>query len=168
MFYNKEAESGGEIKSHRVEVCYLETDANLAFQRFMELPITDFEEFSIEFLSGLIVGVCDFMSFPKGRAHGVRDGIRLDWWQRLHDIATGELRFSREVTKTNFQRKKAWIEKQVVTSLSQLQDVMSSFDYQIWIQDKMHIARSNYQQIHRAWVHASMKDKQLGYIPCLH
>ena len=136
----------------------------MAFDRFLQLPLEDFEEFSVGFLSGLIVGVCEFMHFPKGREHGKRDGIRLAWWERMHQIANGEVRFSREVVKTNFNRKKSWIEKQVAASLSQLQDVMSYTEFHIWLTDVMHLARENYSGMQRAWLHSARKDKELGYI----
>ena len=164
IFYNKEAESKGQIKAHRCEVRYKEEDAREAFKTFLQLPLSDFEQFSVAFLSGLIVGVCDFMYFPNGRSHGVRDGIRYAWWDRMHQIANGEIRFSREVVKTNFQRKKSWIEKQVAASLSQLQDVMSYDKFYEWLTQIIHLARENYNGMQRAWLNSTIKDKELGYI----
>ena len=164
IFYNKEAESKGRIKSHRCEVRYKEADARVAFEELLKLPMEEFEGFSVKFLSKLIVGVCEFMHFPKGREHGTRDGVRLAWWERMYRLVDDKVRFSREVTKTNFKRKKSWIEKQVAASLSQLQDVMNYTEFHIWLTDVMHLARENYSEMQRAWLHSAKKDKELGYI----
>ena len=162
QFYNKAAESKGAIDSHRIEVRYKEKDANKAFQLLKEFPLSDFEEFCVSFLSGLVAGMVDFMKFPKGRNHGVRDGIRLAWWQRVLDVQEGMLRFSTKPPKQNLKRKLDWIKRQVVTSLAQVSDVVGNDRYQEWLSDCVKAARQKYKDIHKAFIHTTKLEFQRG------
>ena len=161
-FYNKAAESKGKIDSHRIEVRYKEKDANQAFQVLLDLPMDSFPEFCVSFLSGVIAGVVDFMDFPKGRNHGIRDGKRLDWWQRVLDVQEGMLRFSATPPKQNLVRKVEWIKRQVVTSLAQISDIIGSDKYEEWLENGVKQAREKYKDIHRAFIHTAKLEFKRG------
>ncbi len=161
-FYNKAAESKGEIRSHRIEVRYLEKDADLAFQMLTGFPMDDFAVFCVSFLSGVVAGMVDFMRFDRSRSHGVRDGKRLGWWQRVLDVQEGLLRFSAIPPKPNLSRKTEWLKRQVVTSLAQVADVIGEREFEDWLDDKVARARARYKDNHRAFIQTSKLEMKRG------
>ena len=162
-FYNKAAESEGKVDSHRIEVRYREKDADKAFQELLEYPMDPFEEFGMGFLSGVIAGVVDFRRFPKGRNHGIRDGVRLDWWERVLNVQGGNiLRYSAIPPKPNLVRKVEWIKRQVVTSLAQISDVVGVGRYEEWLEAAVKEARERYKEVHRAFIETTKLERKRG------
>ena len=122
-----------------------------------------FEEFGMGFLSGVIAGVVDFRWFPKGRNHGIRDGVRLDWWERVLNVQGGNiLRYSAIPPKPNLARKVEWIRRQVVTSLAQISDVVGVCRYEEWLDGAVRQARQKYKDVHRAFIHTTKLERQRG------
>ena len=164
-FYNKAAESNGKIDSHRIEVRYKEKDANEAFKTLTQLPMGSFKELCISFLSGLVAGVVDFMTFEKGRNHGVRDGKRLGWWQAILDVQEGIDRYSHRPPRSNLKRKLDWFKRQVFTSLAQVSDVVGAEHFDKWVTSCLAEAKKQYRDVHKAFIETSKLEFKRGLYP---
>lgn len=113
-YYDKDIESQGEIPCYRWEVEYSGEKAKEAWSALVGCSTVD--ELSRK-LGGLVTGGIDFRNrdddpqFCRCK--------RYDWWQSILD-EIGNLPISISKRQTDIQRKKEWVEKNLVVLLAQI------------------------------------------------
>lgn len=161
VFYNKEAQTKGEIKSYRIEGRYYEKDADILFKEMLNPEMSEVIEELPTFLVNAVVGICEFMEFPNSRKHGVRDGKRLPWWQKVVDLATDIVRYSHKKPKSNIEKKVNWIDFQVANSLAMLREVLGISLFYRWFDRMLDDRKRRESTSYQTWVETAKIDKDM-------
>lgn len=121
-YYNKEAESKGEIKSYRWETSFRGKTGHKVLMQWLkidpdELGERAWENQSSQFLARSVVGSIDFRNRQsKPNEKNLSRIPRLDWWQAFIDLVGQGIYHTRPVIKTCLERATGWMTRQVFRS----------------------------------------------------
>jgi len=113
--YDKDVESRGKVKSHRLETQLRNELANQAFREFVSIPSEHFAELGPTFLGSIVTGSIEFVSKQTGDRLARQE--RLAWWQEFVDMF-GQVRFSAVKPIQTVARKLDWLYHQVAPTLA--------------------------------------------------
>jgi DNA relaxase NicK len=150
VIYDKNAESAikgakqGEINANRLELRLRDELADRAVEDWLEIR----EQFSAQYLAGLVVGAVDFVE-KNGQKNSNR-WKRLDWWQQFKDAVGFAIRHSVQRVTPNLKKAKRWINHQVACMLAAIKEVVGESDFAKWLSKEIENAPKRFNQSHHA------------------
>jgi hypothetical protein len=162
-YYDKSAESGGEIDSYRMELQLRGRHSDYVFSQFASIWSDSFSEIATQYLGGVVLGAVDFIDRQSGDR--LSRCKRLEWWQEFVDKISTPIRISLTRPKPALERTLQWIDKQVQTSLSMIRDIMGIDVFRIWLARQIDSGRERYSKKHEALIKVSKGDMQKGIFP---
>jgi DNA relaxase NicK len=145
-FYDKHAESKGEIDSYRWELELKDELAHKAILDWMKVDMESFEDISPKYLAGLVVGSYDFVE--RGKEKNISRMPRLEWWEKLCDAVAVEIRHSIARVKTTLELAKKWIGDQVAPTIAIIRKVLGVAKFNQWIDDERYKSEKRFNRDH--------------------
>ncbi len=113
------------------------------------------------YIASTVLGSVEFIDRkPKVR---LSRQPRQDWWQEFINEAGGQIRHSVARPSRTVERVFNWLEKQVVTMMSALQEGMGRADFQKWLTKQLEISVERFQPYHDALVQECKRYLQINY-----
>lgn len=160
-FYDKEQESGGKIKSNRLEVELKEELAVLAINQWLALSGENFEEWSPKLLAGLVVGGISFVQ--RGGDKNVSRMAMLPWWEQFVEKVGCSIRHTVVVAETNLERKKEWFTRQVAPTVALFRKVMGIKDFKQFLASELEAAEERFTAFHETFVQLYRQDRVVTF-----
>lgn len=152
-FYNKAAESNGELDCYRLETRFKDELAVSVFKNWIGIESEQFEVLSASYLAGCVTGAIDF---PNRTSNPEEKNLsrlpRLNWWQALLDRVGSVVTHSRARVVRSLDRTKKWIENQVLRSLVVVRETEGPPAYHSWMKEKMNQAKQNLSSWQQHWI----------------
>jgi Replication initiation factor len=151
-YYDKDAESKGEINSYRLEV-EAKDEYAASLWSIMLMPHEWDEDHYRELLLECVIGAIDFRD--RTADSNQSRCPRLCWWQCFIDdcSSSGGLRLPRPAQKSSVSKTVTWVRRQVETSLAMLRDIMGSAGFRDFVTDCVESGRRRYSRQHEAVLH---------------
>lgn len=158
-FYDKAAETDGEIDAYRWEIEYHGELADYIFQFYCSMP-EDPSEFSAYApqLSGILSRAIEFVDKSKGDR--LSRWPRLSWWKDFCSRLGEAIHFRVCRPKPSLERKIRWIDRQVIKSLAMIIDGLGIDHDSDWILGRLREARERYKAEDLAMIRVSLKQMQ--------
>jgi hypothetical protein len=144
VFYNKAAESEGELDCHRLEARFRNDLAMSVFKDWVSIEPENYEALSASYLAATAVGAIDF---PDRASNPDEKNVsrlpKLDWWQAFLDRVGEVVVHSRPRVVRSLERTLTWIERQVLRSLVVVREVCGRSSFNGWMARGMDKAKEN-------------------------
>jgi hypothetical protein len=160
-FYDKEQESGGKIKSNRLEVELKEELAVAAIAEWLELSPENFEDLSPRLLAGLVVGGISFVGRTKDK--NVSRMSMLPWWKQFVEKVGCSIRHTVSPVQTNLERKKEWFTRQVAPTVALFRKVMGMKEFKQFLASELEAAEERFTAFHETFVQLYRQDRQISF-----
>jgi len=151
IFYDKNAESEGQINSHRFEARLKDEIAEKAVEEWLEAPVA----LSAHYLAGVVSGVVTFVD--RGEEKNISRMKELPWWKEFKDAIGASIRHSVQRVRTNLYKAIKWVDKQVFCMLAVIKEVVGERIFTNWISDQVDKAPERFNESHYAriiqWKH---------------
>jgi hypothetical protein len=142
VFYDKQAESKGQINANRLELRLRNDRAKAAFADWLSAPA----ELEASVLAGMVVGAVSFVR--KGKEKNISRMPELPWWKKFKEAVGVCIRHSFYKSPPTLKRCKAWIRDDVVRSLALIRDVVGVKKFTNWLVKELKEAPSRYNEQH--------------------
>jgi hypothetical protein len=129
-FYDKCAESKGEINSYRWEAQLRDEVATKAVYEWLEV----YEDMSAQYLASLVIGCVTFVE--RGKEKNVPRMVELPWWRDFRQ-AVGYIRHSFQKIPTTLKKAQKWVNHQVVKTLKIMHEVVGGKNFANWLVREM-------------------------------
>lgn len=149
-FYDKGAESRGQIDSYRLELEAHNEVAQKAVAGWLKID-SNFDELSPKYLASLVVGNVEFVE--RGKDKNVPRMKRLEWWEALVKRVGSSVRHSIQQVPTNLDKAMGWVHRAVSPTLAVLQEVMGLMEFREYLDVKLANARLKFSEGHLAKIH---------------
>lgn len=148
-YYNKEAESKGEVNSYRWEVQLRNKFAQTFVEKYVSLSSESYDFLAPHVLSSIVTSGIGFVDRSENkRLSRLR---KLGWWQEFIDkVGKAKLSIVRKVK--SIERSIGWIKKQVANTLYVLRDGLGRNRYNHFMQDIFELAKSRINSSHEALI----------------
>ncbi len=156
--YEKELESKGKLRSIRFEAEFHDEVAHDIWSDWLSISDEDFDVLSPSFLSGITVGVVEFVDRSLSPKHIMRMR-RLPWWEGFVDAVGAHIRHSLPREITSLDRAMRWVERQVFGTLAILRKVLGIHRYRAWHDEKLAEKDSILNEERRAKIKIWSKEK---------
>jgi hypothetical protein len=148
-FYNKAAESNGELDCYRWEVQFRAKHANEAFKTYIET------ESDPMILAGLVTGCVSFVDRESGDRLS-RQSF-LPWWSEFLDKVGGFIKIRLPRFVPTIQRSKQWINRQVSTTLAAIRQVYGAY-FKEWLDQQLHEGEMKLKDRHNNMIKVAKHD----------
>lgn len=150
-YYDKSAESNGEIDANRLEAELKDFKARQLWDVMMQIP----DDGNAAVLYGgllreVVIGGIDFRDLSADS--NTSRCPRLPWWQSFidHVNSSGGIRLGTSKRESSLQKTVTWIKTQVETSLAMLRDVLGAEQFHVFLRDAIDSGRLRYDRHHLA------------------
>jgi DNA relaxase NicK len=151
IFYDKNAESEGQINAYRWEARLKDEIADKAIDEWLEVP----EKLSAHYLAAVVSGIVAFVE--RGKEKNISRMKELPWWKEFKDAIGASIRHSVQRVRTNLKKAKKWINRQVACMLAAIKEVVGEESFTNWISNQIDEAPERFNQNHYAriiqWKH---------------
>lgn len=151
-YYDKNAESKGQINAFRLEAELKDFKAKQVWDLITQIPENDANalQFYQSILLEVVIGGIDFRNLSAD-SNKTRCP-KLEWWQEFIDYvhSTGGIKLTGIRSKSSLQKTVSWVKNQVETSLAMLRDVLGSQQFHGFIRDAIDSGRLRYTRQHEA------------------
>ena len=151
-FYDKDAESKGRIKSHRLEGEAHDELAQKMLADWLKLEPEEFEETSPVVLAGMVIGRIEFVHRTTDK--NISRAKPLDWWQAFKNRVGASIRHSIETVATSYERKRKWIERQVSVTLAMFKKVMGNGAFKQYLSGLLADGQERFTSYNEAFIDA--------------
>ncbi len=127
--------------------------ADAIFRSLIKIIDADFEEIGdliATYIASTVLGSVEFID----RKPDVRLSRqpRQEWWKEFIEEAGGQIRHSIARSSRTVEKVFTWLEKQVVTMMSALQQGMGKVDFRKWLNKQLEISTERFRPYHDALV----------------
>lgn len=129
-FYDKEAESGGEILANRMELELKRSKAHQAFVAYLTPPAGNEIEAAL-LLAEFVMGNIDFIDREQGDKNLDRCP-RLPWWQAMKDKIAQGVRLAPLRAVATIEKSLEWLEKKVFPTIVAIERLLGSQASDLW------------------------------------
>lgn len=151
-YYDKSAESNGEIDAYRLEVELKDFKAKQVWKLLMDFAGRGDEGFVFyqELLREVVIGGVDFRDLSADS--NISRCPQLGWWVEFIEYvkSTGGIRLGSPTRISSLQKTVTWIKTQVETSLAMMRDVLGAEKFHDFIRDAIDSGRLRYDRHHMA------------------
>lgn len=158
IFYDKNAESGGEINAYRWEARFRDELARRAIDDWLALP----EEMSAQYLANLVIGRVNFVE--RGKEKNISRMPLLPWWKEFKDAVGAGIRHSVQRVTPNLKKAKRWINHQVACMLAAIKEVVGASEFTRWVNKEISEAPERFSDRHFARI-AQWKHEYYEVVP---
>jgi DNA relaxase NicK len=165
-FYDKDAESGGRIKSHRLETEVHDELAEKVLVDWLALEPETFEQLSPGYLAGVVIGSVSFIGRTEDK--NVARMLLLPWWKEFIDKVGLEIRHSIQSVQTSYERKRNWFTRQVSVTLAMFKKVMGIRQFKQYLEKELTDAEERFNHTHEAFINVYCNQPEIdsseGYV----
>jgi DNA relaxase NicK len=150
-FYDKSTESCGELDAYRLEAQFKDGWAKSVFTNLVSCQTNK------EFHQEIVDAVCTPIDFYYTNED--KERISLDWWQNFKDMCSaGISSINSGRIKPTIENSLDWIEKQVETTLANIQNYMDRIgdDYFAWLMARIESGRHKLSRVHQNKIDAAL------------
>lgn len=152
-YYDKSAESDGEIDAYRLEVELKDYKAKQVWKILMQLAGKDETQnlqLYHEMLKEVVIGGIDFRDL--GADSNTTRCPRLAWWEEFVEYvnSSGGIQLGTPKRVSSLHKTVNWIKTQVETSIAMLRDVLGASQFHQFMRDSIDSGRLRYTKNHLA------------------
>jgi hypothetical protein len=163
-FYDKGAQTKGEIDAYRLEGEFKDELAQRVVRDWLAIDPERFEEDSPRVLAAMVVGRISFIERTEDK--NVSRAEMLPWWKEFVEMVGARIRHSIAATQTSFERKKNWITRSVAPTLTMFLEIMGIRGFEQYINSEVIAAAERFKDYHRKFIEVH-KQTDANYLSSL-